>query len=203
MLVAHRVPSWFTKLYPELVWFGEPDDRKVYLTFDDGPHPEITPWVMDQLALYQFKATFFCVGENCKKHPDVLQKLQNEGHAIGNHTFNHLKGWNTPTQEYIDNISLADQQFSSSLFRPPYGRITRTQIKSIKDSKKIVMWSLLAADYHPSLNVPRAFATLTKHTKPGSIVVFHDSVKAKNNLELLLPAYLEYLKEHDFQPALF
>lgn len=203
MVVAHRVPAWITKLYPDLVWTGKSDANQIYLTFDDGPHPVITPWVIDQLKLYKFKATFFCVGENCKQYPNILNQILDSGHAIGNHTHNHLKGWNTRTGDYISNIKEADFFMNTSLFRPPYGRITREQIKEIIPNKKIIMWSLLSADYHPTLNVARAFASLRKNTKPGSIIVFHDSDKAKNNLETLLPAYLEFIAEKGFSPSLF
>ena len=164
----------------------------MYLSFDDGPHPEITPWTMEQLAKFQAKATFFCVGDNVRKHPEVCRALLQQGHRIGNHTMNHLKGWNTATQLYLDNVAQAAQWIDSNLFRPPYGRMTRAQEQSLNKHYRIIMWTLLSADYQQNLNRLKALDFLKRHTQPGSIVVFHDSEKAKGNLEFLLPRYLEY-----------
>ena len=187
-----RVPGFVRQLFPNREWKVNTKEKVLYLSFDDGPHPEITPWTMEQLAKFQAKATFFCVGDNVRKHPEVCRALLQQGHRIGNHTMNHLKGWNTATQLYLDNVAQAAQWIDSNLFRPPYGRMTRAQEQSLNKHYRIIMWTLLSADYQQNLNRLKALDFLKRHTQPGSIVVFHDSEKAKGNLEFLLPRYLEY-----------
>ena len=180
-----------------------PHDNKIYLTFDDGPHPVITPWVLDLLKQYNWKATFFCVGNNVQKYPETYQQIINEGHAVGNHTFNHLKGTATPSENYIQNIAECANLVKSNLFRPPYGRITREQSAVIKDQYQIIMWSLLSGDFDKNLDPEKALQKLNKLSKAGLIVVFHDSEKAEKNLRIILPRYLDYLCQNNFKPGCF
>lgn len=177
-----------------------PTNKKiVYLTFDDGPHPEITRWVSQELKKFNYRGTFFCVGENAMQHPDVIADLKLEGHAIGNHTHNHIKGWNTESTAYLANTLHASSSTSDRLFRPPYGRITATQAKMIRQSGfKIVMWNLLSCDYLKELNTTKALSALINNTTPGTIVVFHDSEKAFENLKQLLPPYLQFLAKQGY-----
>ncbi len=190
--------SWF---YPSLLW-KQPAADTVYLTFDDGPHPDITPWVLKQLAAYNAQATFFCVGDNVRKYPTVFEHIKAAGHTTGNHTHNHLNGWKTPDGAYLDNIAEADGYIGSPLFRPPYGRITYTQLNKIRKQypgMKVVMWSLLTCDFDPELTPETCLDHTLKSIKPGDIVVFHDSEKAFPRLEVLLPAVLAYCKAKGWQ----
>lgn len=186
-------------IYPELTWNRESnDEKKVYLTFDDGPNPEATSFVLDQLEAFGFKATFFCIGDNVKKHPDVYDRILNEGHRTGNHTFNHLNGFKTENDRYIENIKLAANNIDSPLFRPPYGRLKKKQIEQIIPEYEIIMWSILSGDFDPKLKRDKAYNDIVKLTKNGSIIVFHDSLKALDNLRYLLPKYCEYLTESGY-----
>lgn len=187
-----RVPGFVRNLFPGREWKQPVREKVLYLTFDDGPHPEITSWVLEQLEAFQAKATFFCVGDNVRKFPDIYQKILAAGHRTGNHTMHHLKGWNTPAQQYLENVAEAAEYIDSNLFRPPYGRMTRTQERGLKPQYRIIMWTLLSADYQAGLNREAAMNFLKRHTRPGSILVFHDSEKARKNLEFLLPRYLEF-----------
>ena len=173
--------------------------KTIYLTFDDGPHPEITSWVAQELQKVNYRGTFFCVGENAQLYPQVIADLKAEGHAIGNHTHNHIKGWNTESTVYLANTLAASTSTSDSLFRPPYGRITASQAKLLRRSGfKIIMWNLLSCDYLKDLNTNKALSALMRNTKPGSIVVFHDSEKAFENLKQLLPPYLQFLSKQGY-----
>ena len=183
-----------SKIYKKALWKKQ-SSTAVYLTFDDGPHPEITPWVLQILKKYNAKATFFVVGENAQKYPEVIGQILAEGHQLGNHTYNHLKGWQTPNTTYLDNVKRCDSVIKTPLFRPPYGRINWQVYKELSAKRRVVMWSLLSKDYLPGLNRKRALARLKKHTQKGDIVVFHDSQKAENNLKELLPKYLQFLVE--------
>lgn len=174
------------------------DSKHIYLTFDDGPHPSITPWVMDQLAFHGAKATFFCVGQNINKYPDTFQEIKNRGHQVGNHTYNHLKGWFTKNKDYYSNISECQNLMpGNKLFRPPYGRIKPTQYFHLRKSFRIIMWNQLSWDFLKNLDREKALLGLKKRARQKSIIVFHDSVKAQKNLEYLLPRYLEYLSEEE------
>jgi len=189
-----KSPWLLKKLYLSLTWDIKPAKPCIYLTFDDGPIPIVTPVVLNILKQYHAKATFFCIGDNVSKHPDVFEQVKNAGHAIGNHTYNHLKGWKTPAKTYIDNTLKADELLQTNLFRPPYGRITRSQIKLLKSVKpeiNIVMWDVLSGDFDSSLNPEKCLANVLKHTQSGSIVVFHDSLKAFDRLEYVLPRAME------------
>lgn len=187
-------------------------EKKLYLTFDDGPIPGPTDFVLDTLAKHSIKATFFCIGDNVRKHPDVYKKIMEQGHAVGNHTFNHLKGWNTSLERYVDNVTQCDGVMNENLtvryplslirnnqlltgncqlFRPPYGRITRAQIKALQQYK-IVMWDVLTNDYDRAVSREACLRNSIRVTRPGSVIVFHDSVKAEPNMAYALPRYIEH-----------
>ena len=186
-------------IYPELTWNRESNgEKKVYLTFDDGPNPEATSFVLDVLKSYNFKATFFCIGDNVKKHASTYNRILEEGHRTGNHTFNHLNGFKTENNAYVANVRLAAEKIDSSLFRPPYGRLKKKQIDQIIPDYEIIMWSILSGDFDPKLKRDKAFSDIVKLTKNGSIIVFHDSLKALDNLHYLLPKYCEFLTQSGF-----
>lgn len=188
MIWYQTIPSWLQSLFPSLIWQKPAEKPVVYLTFDDGPHPEISLWVSSQLKQYDIKATFFCVGDNVRKYPETIAALQAQGHQFGNHTMHHIKGWSHSTESYLHDIELCHQQLNTNLFRPPYGRITTNQIKALKNKFRIVMWSLLSCDFDKNLNREKALNGLKSKTKNGAIVVFHDSLKAENNLRFLYPS---------------
>ena len=201
-------------LFPNYIWDIPNKDNKIFLTFDDGPVPEVTEWVLEQLKLYNAKATFFCIGHNIEKHPDIFHKIVTEGHAIGNHTFNHLKGWKTADDTYLENIkkcSLIISKFSESgeqnakdnykreLFRPPYGKIKPAQSGVLRKlGYKIIMWDVISMDFDPTVSEEKCLENVLKNVSSGSIIVFHDSVKAEQNLQYVLPKTLVYLKEKGF-----
>lgn len=200
-----KTPKFVTWLYPKRIWAFSRSENVVYLTFDDGPIPEVTPWVLEQLKIYQAKATFFCIGENIKKHPEIFQQIINEGHSYGNHTFNHLKGTKTPTRKYLDNV-LAFEEFiqqsnnpsiqPSNLFRPPYGKLTQKQAKLLyKKGYKMVMWDVLSYDWDKTIPEEKCLQNVLKNIRPGSIVVFHDSFKAEKNLKYALPTVLKFIQK--------
>lgn len=189
-----KTPRLLKILYSKLIWSADAADRSIYLTFDDGPIPIVTPFVLKILAQYKAKATFFCIGDNVDKHPDVFEQVILAGHAIGNHTYNHLKGWKTDDSEYLKNFIKADEQLHTSLFRPPYGRIKRSQIdllKKVKPGLKIIMWDVLSGDFDTDLSPENCLQNVLKYVKPGSIIVFHDSLKAFDRLEYVLPRAME------------
>jgi len=197
-----KSPRLLKKLYPSLTWDKNPGNPCIYLTFDDGPIPIVTPFVLNILQQYNAKATFFCIGDNVNKHPDVFEQVKNAGHAIGNHTYNHLNGWKTPAEIYLENTEKADELLHTSLFRPPYGRITRSQIKLLKSVKpeiNIVMWDVLSGDFDINLSPEKCLNHVLKHTQSGSIVVFHDSLKAFDRLEYVLPKALEAWSKAGFE----
>ena len=189
-----KSPRLLKKLYPQLIWNQSREEKTIYLTFDDGPIPVVTPFVLKTLKQFDAKATFFCIGDNVDKHPDIFKQVQTDGHAIGNHTYNHLRGWDTADDVYAVNFLQADAQLNTLLFRPPYGRIKRSQIKALQALKlglKIFMWDVLSGDFDMTLKPEDCLKSVLKHTENGSIVVFHDSLKAFNRLEYVLPRALE------------
>lgn len=190
-MFRHTIPSIIQLFTPSVTWKVKTTDKVLYLTFDDGPHPSITPFVLNELKKYNAKATFFCVGENVLRYPEVVKETLLQGHQIGNHTHNHLSGWRTHNKAYEQNIELAAKVIDSKLFRPPYGQITPGQIQLLKSKYTIVMWDVLTMDYKKGLNIKRALKYSYYFTKPGSIVVFHDSEKAFAQLKVMLPAFLE------------
>ena len=238
-----KTPKFVQRMFPERVWTypnsvlsaGETGNT-IYLTFDDGPIPEVTPWVLEELIKHNAKATFFCIGDNIKKHPDLFRRIISEGHSVGNHTFNHLNGWMTNTEEYIENVLNAEEEMNkvhearstlirpnpvnsgeggnhediakfqseisnqqspiSYLFRPPYGKLTSRQSQILEQKGyKIIMWNVLSGDFDTSISEENCFSNVSESIKPGAIVVFHDSLKAENNLRYTLPKVLEHISE--------
>ena len=186
----------FKSIFNKWIWSFNTDKKEIYLTFDDGPIPEITPWVLKRLENYKAKATFFCIGDNIFKNPDEFNQIIEKGHRVGNHTYNHLKGWNTNTVDYIENTLRAEKFFpyqQQKLFRPPYGKITNKQSKEIlKLNYTIVMWDVLSGDFDQNISNEQCLANVTKHAENGSIVVFHDSLKSQEKLQYVLPKVLKH-----------
>ncbi|WP_435135058.1 polysaccharide deacetylase family protein [Formosa sp. A9] len=200
-LIPAKAPQFIKGIFHNYVWDMPLLYKKtIYLTFDDGPNPDITPWVLQTLKQYQAKATFFCIGDNAKKYPDVLQQTISDGHSIGNHTFNHLKGWKTDTQTYIENIEMANVILNTKLFRPPYGRITNKQAKILqKQGYTIVMWSIISFDWEADLKEEDCLNNVINHAKDGSVIVFHDSYKAAKNMQYALPKVLDFFSKKGYQ----
>lgn len=204
-MVPHRTPFFLPKLYPSsLLWRMPSEQRSLYLTFDDGPVNGPTDFVLETLAKFGVKGTFFCIGDNVRKHPDVFRKILSSGNIAANHTFNHLNGWKTNIADYLENIRLCDEYLvpgnetgTMKLFRPPYGRITRAQIAALNEYQ-IVMWDVLSIDYNRSLSPEKCFKNTVKATRQGSVVVFHDSFKAEKNMTYTLPRYIEHFLDLGF-----
>lgn len=195
-----KTPRWLKKLFPKgLVWDMPADgEPTVYITFDDGPHPNATPFALQQLNKYHAKATFFCVGDNVTKYPAIYEQVVQQGHAIANHTFNHMNGWKTENDIYLQNINKAQKHINSNLFRPPYGLIKRSQARQLKRKYpewKIVMWSVLSGDFDRDLSPEKCLENVLRHINPGSIVLFHDSEKAWDRMSYALPHVLAYCQE--------
>jgi peptidoglycan/xylan/chitin deacetylase (PgdA/CDA1 family) len=189
----YSAPFWIRALYPKnLTWRIKTSQPEVFLTFDDGPIPDVTPLVISILKKYNIKATFFCVGENVQKYPDVFKLLLKDGHAIGNHTYHHVKAWKTDYKSYLSEIEECNKLVTSNLFRPPHGQITRKLAQTLKKDYRIIMWSALTGDYDKKLSKAQCLANAIQNTRPGSIIVFHDSLKASERMEYVLPLYIEY-----------
>ena len=198
-----KTPLIIKKIFSNYAWDIPNNDNKVYLTFDDGPTPQITNWVLSELKKYNAKATFFCIGKNIEQNPEIYQNIINQGHFVGNHTFNHLNGWRTDVKKYIKNtLKLNNQQPTNQnikLFRPPYGKIKPSQSKKLRQlNYKIIMWDVLSADFDTSISQEKCLKNVLKNVKSGSIIVFHDSHKAFKNLEYVLPKTLEFLNNSGF-----
>lgn len=202
-----KTPDLITRFSSNRIWNISTDKKEIYLTFDDGPIPEVTPWVLKTLKEFSAKATFFCVGENINKHPEIFQKVLANNHKIGNHTFNHLNGWKTNTKTYLENIEKANNQLQklkveiqgSKLFRPPYGKIKPPQTKAlIKKGYKIIMWDILSGDFDIDLSKEKCLQNVIKNTQKGSIIVFHDHEKAYKKLQYVLPRVLEFYSKKGF-----
>jgi len=186
------------KIYPKAIWRIPVKEKKIYLTFDDGPIPIVTPWILDILNESETKATFFCVGENVVKHAAIYQRILEEKHAVGNHTFNHLKGWNSHSKTYIRNVKKCAEVVDSKLFRPPYGRAKKSQIKHLSAQYSIIMWDVLSGDYDKKTSPEGCLKNVINNVRNGSIIVFHDNVKAQKNLEYTLPKFIDWAKENGF-----
>ncbi|NNV56051.1 polysaccharide deacetylase family protein [Limnovirga soli] len=204
MFYTVKVPWIFKKIRPSLVWKMPVEGKKIYLTFDDGPHPTATPFVLDQLKRFNAKATFFCIGKNVVENNAIYARILNEGHQVGNHTFNHLNGWKTNNTQYINNVLEAAKYIDSNLFRPPYGRISAFQSKLLMQADnahpfKIIMWSVLSGDFDTKLAPENCLKNIILHTKPGDIIVFHDSAKAWERLSFALPRFLKYFTDHQYE----
>ena len=201
--------NWFIKtIFPNYVWRMPTRQKIVYLTFDDGPTPEITNWVLNQLQKFEAKATFFCIGNNIEKNPTIFHRIITDGHTIGNHTFNHVKGWNTSANDYVYEVEKCEEvivessvkRHKSRLFRPPYGKIKPSQAKLLRSKGyKIIMWDVLSGDYDTTISKEKCLKNVLHHVESGSIIVFHDSVKAFPNLEYTLPKTLSFLTEKGYK----
>lgn len=191
-------------LFSSITWHIDTAEKELYLTFDDGPLPNLTSWILDELDKYNAKATFFVVGENAKRHEPIFNEIVNRGHAIGNHTFNHLNGWTTSLKNYLDNVEKCKTIINElhppstilhqplKLFRPPYGKLKPSQIKHLKKQYRIVMWDILSYDYNQNVSAEQCFKNVLRKTKEGSIIVFHDNYKAEKSLRYALPKVLEH-----------
>jgi peptidoglycan-N-acetylglucosamine deacetylase len=199
MLAAVRPPFLLRRFYSRFTWRIPSAANEVYLTFDDGPIPGPTEFVLDCLASYNIKATFFCTGDNVRKHQQLYNRLLTEGHKVGNHTFSHLNGWKTATEKYVSDFNQAVPLIDTDLFRPPYGRIRKAQADYILKGHKIIMWDILSYDFDKNISPQKCLNNVIKNVRPGSIIVFHDSIKAFKNLEYALPKALKYFKERNFQ----
>lgn len=196
-----KTPWWLRAIYPSLVWRMPSRSKVLYLTFDDGPHPTITPFVLDSLRQYQAKATFFCIGKNVEAYPGIYAQIMFEGHAVGNHTQHHVNGWEVSDQEYLEDIKEASKHIKSNLFRPPYGRIKKSQIKKVKQAfpdMRIIMWDVLSADFDTRLNAEACLGYTVYHSKSGSIVLFHDSEKAFPRMQTALPKMLAHFASEGY-----
>lgn len=193
-----RTPRILQKICPGLTWRMPADTRTLYLTFDDGPIPEVTPWVLEQLRAYRAKATFFCVGENVERHPDILAQVLAEGHSIGNHTHKHLNGLKTGSHSYHQDVARCAQVLDTDLFRPPYGKLRPTQLKHLQQQYRIVMWDVLSGDFDSAITAERCYRNIVDHAREGSIVVLHDSLKAAPHLRVVLPRVLSFFAERGF-----
>ncbi|MFD0837151.1 polysaccharide deacetylase family protein [Mariniflexile aquimaris] len=207
-LTPVKTPIVAKKMFPNYIWDIATTEKTIYLTFDDGPTPDITNWTLNTLKNYNAKATFFCIGKNITAHPSIFQNIMNDGHAIGNHTNNHIKGWKTKTNNYLANIELCEDAFriqnseirNQNLFRPPYGQITPKQGKKLLAlGYKIIMWDVLSFDWEKNISEETCFNNVISKATSGSIVVFHDSVKASKNMQYALPKVLDYFSKKDFK----
>jgi len=209
LLHFYKTPNFLKRISKDLIWDIPDCSKDLFLTFDDGPIPDLTEYVLDVLDDFDVKATFFCVGENIFKYPHICKKVVEKGHAIGNHTYNHLKGWSTKNDQYFLNIEKCQEHISKyqtlekPLFRPPHGQITRSQIKNLKDKYDIIMWDVLAYDFDNTHSPQKSLKKVIHLTKPGSIIVFHDNYKAEDKLKYMLPRFLKHFKEKGFRFKLF
>jgi peptidoglycan/xylan/chitin deacetylase (PgdA/CDA1 family) len=192
-----KTPFWLRLIYRSCIWRKPTQDRVLYLSFDDGPHPEATPFVLEQLAIFNAKASFFCIGKNVQLYPNIYAALIEANHTVGNHTQNHMNGWKNNTTNYIVDIQEATKSISSNLFRPPYGRISFSQIKALRLDpslpQEIIMWDVLSGDFDTTISGDQCAQNVIQHAVPGSIIVFHDSAKAMDRLRVALPKVLSHL----------
>jgi peptidoglycan-N-acetylglucosamine deacetylase len=192
-MLIEQLPLFFRQVYRKVTWRKDSKTKTIYLTFDDGPIPEVTPWVLDVLDRYGIKATFFCVGENVMRNPDLYQEILKRGHRTGNHTYNHLRGFITSTKTYLENVEKAAQYIDSDLFRPPHGDLWQPQYFTIRKKYQIIQWDLITRDYNRKLTGEKVFQIVKKHARNGTIMVFHDSLKAEKNMRYAMPKSVEFL----------
>jgi peptidoglycan/xylan/chitin deacetylase (PgdA/CDA1 family) len=202
-MFIEQVPGFVRNLFPKALWRMDPNEKAVYLTFDDGPIPVVTPWVLEILEHYDIKATFFMVGDNVRKHPQEFRRVIEAEHRVGNHTFNHLKGLFTDTREYVENVEKADALIHSNLFRPPHGMLRRSQYKELSKRYQFVMWDLVTRDYSKRMNGEEVLANVKKYARNGSIITFHDSLRSEENLKYALPRAIEWLLEQGYEFKVF
>ncbi len=201
MFYLAKTPKWVRKLFGRSVWEVPGTEKNIYLTFDDGPHPSITPFVLEELDKYGARATFFCIGRNVAENPSVYADILARGHAVGNHTHNHLNGWKTGAGDYIADVLQASEYIGSDLFRPPYGRITRKQqqeLAQLKQPFRVIMWSVLSGDFDAGLSPQQCCENVISNAHSGSIIVFHDSEKANERMSYCLPKVLKYFSEQGY-----
>lgn len=201
----HRTPSWLQLLFPQFLWNKPAKGKEVYLTFDDGPIPEATPMILDYLREFEARATFFCVGENVDRYPEIFRQVVEQGHSVGNHTYHHLNGWKTPNRKFLQDVLKCQEVMASyytrqgkPLMRPPYGRIKPKQWRTLKKDYEIVMWDVLSGDFSSKIDSTACLNQSIRHSKIGSIVLFHDSVKTINKLKTVLPGYLDHFSRLGF-----
>ena len=197
-MFIEQPPFFYRMLFPETIWRIPGDKKTVYLTFDDGPIPQVTPWVLDVLDYYEVKATFFCVGDNVARNPNLLQVIRDRGHQVGNHTMNHVKGMSMSPEKYVRNVMNAHDLIQSRLFRPPHGHMLPGQAKLLKKDFSIIMWDVVTRDYSNKLSGEQVFGNVKRYARNGSIIVFHDSIKAERNLHYALPRTINWLRENGF-----
>lgn len=203
-MFIEQPPQIIRYLYPSAIWRMDKDERAVYLTFDDGPIPRVTPWVLDVLDRYGIKATFFMVGDNIRKHPDEFRMVVKRGHRIGNHTFNHIRGLSYDINSYLENTEKACRMMmETNLFRPPHGYMSPKQYAELKKRYKIIMWDLVTRDYNRKFNGEQILQKVKKYARNGSIITFHDSIKSEENLKYALPKAIEWLKEQGYEFRVF
>jgi peptidoglycan-N-acetylglucosamine deacetylase len=194
-----KTPNIAKNVFPRLLWSKDGKEKEIYLTFDDGPTPGVTEWVLEQLDAFNAKASFFCVGKNVELFPELFASILEKGHAVGNHTYSHLNAWKTPVKDYLMDIAGCEATFHSELFRPPYGKLRPRIRRKVLEQFNIVMWDVLSYDFDVNLNGEDCFQNVKKYSKPGSIVVFHDSIKAESRLKVALPKCLDFFAEQGFQ----
>ena len=199
-MFLHHSPFWLRAFFPGYTWRMPTSEKKIFLTFDDGPIPDITEFVLETLDTFNAKATFFCIGDNVRKHPEIFDRILKNGHSIGNHTFNHMNGWKTEDHLYLENIEKCGEQLSldTHLFRPPYGRIQRSQSRVVLKKHRIIMWDVLTGDFSAQLTPETCLKKSIQYTRPGSIILFHDSLKASKNMQYALPGFLEHFSRKGF-----
>ncbi len=193
-----KTPAIVSQLIKKVLWKMPAPEKKLFLSFDDGPIPGNTLWILNTLAKYNAKATFFCVGHNVKKYPELYQKLGESGHTVGNHTFNHLNAWKTNNQDYLQNIDFASELINSNLFRPPYGKMNVSLYKEISKQYQIVMWDVLSRDFDAGISSEKCYNNVINHAKNGSIIVFHDNYKASTHMQYTLPKILDYFSKQGY-----
>ena len=201
MIYLVRTPFWIKKLFNNLIWDQPAGQKIIYLTFDDGPDPLITPFVLEELNKYNAKATFFCIGKNVESHPELYARIMSAGHSVGNHTYDHLDGWKTSRSVYLANASKAEELIRSNLFRPPYGHIKNSQIRGLlkrSNPLRVVMWTVLSGDFDASISPEKCSQNVIRNTGDGSIVVFHDSKKAEGRMRYALPVVLKHFSDRGF-----
>jgi peptidoglycan/xylan/chitin deacetylase (PgdA/CDA1 family) len=194
-----KTPSIAKYLYPSLVWKKNTEQKKIWITFDDGPDEKVTPFLVNLLGKFNIKATFFIIGSQAKKHPELVKLIINNGHKIGNHSFSHLSGYSTKNNKYLQDVEQAKKHIDSDIFRPPYGKITPSQIKSLKKDFKIIMWDIMSWDFKENISSNKIFRNVMDNVESGSIILFHNNLKSYNNLKKSLELILEKLKEQEYQ----
>lgn len=194
-----NTPYWLRLLGGKgLKWDASAEGKSLYVTFDDGPNPETTPLILDMLNSFDAKASFFCVGENVSKHPETFRSILDAGHAVGNHAYNHLKGWKTDTKAYVENVQKCAELVNSGIFRPPYGKMKPSQLRILRKQFELIMWTVLSRDYDPKIDAISCLENSWKYTRPGAIVLFHDHKKTIDKLKIVLPEYLRRAKESGY-----